>query len=180
MKFKLILKRIAAYLIDIVLLFAVLAPAGYLVERLLRINPTTAYEVWLAAVLSFSLPAWLYFCLCDHATTGATIGKRIMGLQARAIGTGRISLWRALARTAIKLLPWELAHIFGFALAEKVSNGVQTAGLIASNLMIIAYLAIFLATGGKRSLHDIIARTEVGLQGKQPARFANISGRSQP
>lgn len=34
-----LLKRIALYLIDVVLLFAVLAPLAFLVERALRITP---------------------------------------------------------------------------------------------------------------------------------------------
>lgn len=180
MNLKLVLKRIAAYLIDIALLFAILAPAALLVERLLRITPQNAYQVWLAAVLSFSLPAWLYFCLSDQSKTGATLGKKILGVRVFSTKADRINLWRALARTAIKLLPWELAHIFGFGLAEQVSSQVQSAGLIASNALVIAYLAIFLVTGGKRSLHDILVHTEVGLQGKQSAQPANQSGWSQP
>ena len=92
-----------------------------LVEWALGIFPRTPYQVWLATVVSFSIPAWLYFLLSDCSGSGATIGKK---LRLRVVQTGgaRVGWLRSLARTAIKLLPWEMAHIFGFALAEQVGR----------------------------------------------------------
>jgi hypothetical protein len=51
----LILKRSVAYVLDICLLFAILAPAALLIEQLLGIFPRTPSQVWLAAVVSFSM-----------------------------------------------------------------------------------------------------------------------------
>ena len=61
---------------------------------------------------------------------------------------------RALARTAVKLLPWEAAHIFGFALAGAVPDVVQVSGLVAANVLVLVYFGMAAATGGRRSVHD--------------------------
>lgn len=155
------LKRIGAYLIDIVLLFVVLAPLSLLAQRALDITPQSEVEVWIAAVMSFSIPAWLYFMLSDHSAAGATVGKRLLRLRVTTETHGPVSLARALLRTAVKLLPWELAHIFGFALAGVVGPGVQNAGLIAANLLVVVYLVVLLLYRGRRSVHDLVVKTQV-------------------
>jgi hypothetical protein len=54
-----------------------------------------------------------------------------------------------------------MAHIFGFALAEQVGEAAQTAGLLAANGLLLAYLAVLVATRGRRSVHDLLVKTEV-------------------
>jgi uncharacterized RDD family membrane protein YckC len=161
MKLSVSLRRILAYTVDIVLLFLALAPAATLVERLLGLAPQTPGQVWVAIVLSFSIPAWTYFVLCDSSRSGATLGKRIFGLHTTRRDGGRLNFLKALGRTAVKLLPWEMAHIFGFAIADQVGPVVQLIGLIAANVLTLVYLIICLATGGRRSLHDLLAATIV-------------------
>ena len=101
----LLIRRAGAYVVDIVLLFSVLFPVG----QLLRFAvgwPTaspTGLEVWLAAVLNFSLPTWTYFVLSDSSARGATVGKRLIGLQVTRVTGGSVGTARALARTAVKL-----------------------------------------------------------------------------
>ncbi len=74
---KLTMKRMAAYLIDVVILFTVLAPFGQLVQWLLEISPQTGPGIWLTILWNFSLPSWLYFIISDTSSGGATIGKRL-------------------------------------------------------------------------------------------------------
>jgi len=155
------LKRVGAYVVDILLLFVILASAATVVEQSLRISPQTPRQVWLATVLSFSIPVWLYFTLADHSRSGATIGKKVFRLRVLRVPGSRLSLPRSFARTALKLLPWELAHLFGFALAAEVGAGVQAAGLIVANALVVIYLAVLLATGGRQSVHDLLVHTEV-------------------
>lgn len=50
-------KRVAAYLIDIVLLFAVLGPLGQLVQWSMGISPRTGPEIWLSIIWNFSVPS---------------------------------------------------------------------------------------------------------------------------
>jgi uncharacterized RDD family membrane protein YckC len=158
----LILRRSAAYLLDILLLFIVLAPFAYLIESVSGLRPQTSGQVWIAAILSFSIPVWLYFTLSDASQTGATLGKRIMGVRVTALAdTQTITYSRALSRTALKLLPWELAHVFGFALADRVDDVVQSLGLVAANLLVVLYAAAMVIHAGRRSIHDLLVGTQV-------------------
>lgn len=161
-KVMLILRRGLAYLLDILLLFLVLAPLAFVVERLLGIQPETGGQVWMAAILSFSIPVWAYFTLSDASESGASIGKRIMSIHVSPPAhRSKLSLGRALARTAVKLLPWELAHIFGFAVADRVGEGMRAAGLIGANILTLLYFVVFVVTGGHRSIHDLVVGTQV-------------------
>ena len=164
---ELMIRRSAAYLIDVILLFVVLAPTAFLVESIFGFQPSSNSQVWIAAIMSFSIPAWSYFLLSDLSSRGMTLGKRWLKVNVHSTNSNKINFNRALLRTAIKLLPWELAHIFGFALADVISQAALSVGLIAANLLIVIYLAILVKNGGKRSLHDIFAKTEVILTQKE-------------
>jgi uncharacterized RDD family membrane protein YckC len=67
-------------------------------------------EGHLTGFLTLTVPAILYFALCESAPWRATPGKRLLGLRVHAADGGRLSLGRALLRAAVRLLPWELAH----------------------------------------------------------------------
>jgi uncharacterized RDD family membrane protein YckC len=151
----LLIRRSLAYCLDILLLFLVLAPLAFLLEWAFGLRPESGFQIWLAAVLSFSLPVWAYFTLSDASRSGATLGKKILRLAVVCEGEStRVTPTRALARTAVKLLPWEAAHIFGFALAGAVSDVVQVSGLVAANVLVLVYFGMAAATGGRRSVHD--------------------------
>ncbi len=154
-------RRIAAYLVDLVILFAVLAPAGLLVQRLLGLEPRTGPEVARTLLWNFSVPAWLYFMMGDHSVAGATPGKRMLKLRVMDTTGGRVSIGRALLRTAIKLLPWELVHLSAFALSTDLRkfSPVQVLGVGGANLLVVIYLAVAVATRGQRSIHDFVAGT---------------------
>lgn len=164
-RFDLFLRRSAAYLLDIVVLFLVLAPLGLLVQTVLKIRPQTGFEIWLATLVNFSLPVWLYFILSDHSPRGATLGKRLLRVRvASSTGEARSpSLAQAALRTLVKLLPWEIIHLSGFAIAGNLStfSPLQAVGMGLGNLLTIVYLALALATSGRRSLHDFAAKTIV-------------------
>lgn len=160
----LILRRSAAYLFDIVILFVVLAPLGFFVQWILGIElAQTGPEVARTILWNFSLPAWLYFMLSDQSSRGATLGKRLLQVQVARVDNNPLSLWNAFLRTAVKLLPWELVHVSAFALSADLSqlNSGQTIGLITANVLILAYVIFFVATRGRRSVHDFVAQTEV-------------------
>jgi len=57
-----------------------------------------------------TLPVSLYFILCESSKWQGTVGKRKMGIRV-VDGVGqRIGISRSAFRTAIKFLPWEVAH----------------------------------------------------------------------
>lgn len=159
---ELILRRSVAYFLDIFFLFLILAPLAFVVEYLLGIQPQTSGQVWMAAIISFSIPVWTYFTLSDASKNGASVGKTIMGIHiSRLEPFAKLSLQQALARTATKLLPWELAHVFGFALSDTVGDKVRAAGLVAANVLTLLYFVAFVITGGRRSIHDLVVSTQV-------------------
>ena len=160
----LILRRVAAYSIDIIILFSVLAPTSLLLNWLFG-TPQDGVMIWRAAVLSFSLPAWTYFVLSDWSRRGATLGKRLLNIAVADTTGQRISLVRAFTRTAIKLLPWELTHIvFVFALDSQQFAIPQQTLLIIANLLLVIYLAVVILTRGRRSIHDVLVGTTVSIR----------------
>ena len=68
-----------------------------------------------------------------------------------------------LARTAIKLLPWELAHLTFFALSPQLGTftGLQLALLVVVYGLFAFYLVVALRNRGERSLHDLVVGTAV-------------------
>jgi uncharacterized RDD family membrane protein YckC len=161
----LLIRRATAYFLDIVLLFLVLAPAGQLVRFAVgwpSASPT-GLEVWLAAVLNFSVPTWTYFILSDSSASGATVGKRLLGLRVVRVTGERVGMARALARTAVKVLPWETAHLSAFALSTGADDSGlwPMMGLSIANGLAVVYFVVAACTRGRRSVHDYVAATEV-------------------
>lgn len=156
-------RRAAAYLLDLVLLFVLLAPLAFLVQRVSGYLPTTPRATWHLQLLEFSLPAWLYFVLADASARGATIGKRLLGLRVVTAAGGRLTWSRALSRTAIKLLPWELSHAAAFALGERFGEltTLQSVLLGLANLLAVVWLVLAFVSRGERSVHDRCCATRV-------------------
>ena len=156
-------RRVAAYLLDVSVLFAVLAPFGYGVQRALGVSPVSAQGVYITLVFNFSLPAWMYFALADRSRDGATLGKRLLSLRTEAERGGPIGFGRAIARTAVKMIPWEVAHAAAFLFAPALGAfGVGNwIGIGVSYVLIFAYLAVAWRTKGRRSVHDFVAATTV-------------------
>lgn len=161
-------RRTGAYLIDILILFCVLAPVGFLIQTAIGVRPETGTGIWVAALLNFSAPAWLYFIFSDWSAQGATLGKRILRVRVSDLGSGRISFAQAFLRTAVKLLPWELTHFFAFGLSPQLGefSVIQWSGIVMADVLIVAYFTLMLATRGQRSVHDFAVGTIVGLHGK--------------
>src|SRR5262245_33491854 len=100
---RLLIRRAGAYVVDIVLLFAVLFPIGQLLRFVIGwpSASATGLEIWLVSALNFSLPTWIYFALSDSSAHGATAGKRWIGLRVSRVAGGSVGKARALARTAV-------------------------------------------------------------------------------
>ncbi|MBN1248741.1 MAG: RDD family protein [Anaerolineae bacterium] len=105
------------------------------------------------------MPVWAYFAVADASAAGATLGKRLTRICVRRTGGGRIRFGTALARTALKLMPWELAHLLGFALVDGVSDTAQLVGLVAANVLMLGYLGVRALTRGEQSMHDLVVGT---------------------
>ena len=160
-------RRIIAYVVDIVILFLILAPMGYLIQALLGLPLAQSGPALGRTILwNFSLPVWLYFIVSDQSPAGATLGKRLLKIGVKRVNGARVGLGRAIGRTAVKLLPGELVHLSAFTLSADLSQltGLQTIGLTLANGLVVLYLVIVVLTRGRRSVHDFAAGTVVQAQ----------------
>lgn len=162
-RWRLVGRRVAAYLLDCGLFFVVLAPTGQVILRLLDAVPPSGPAISGTILWNFSLPAWLFFILADHSASGATPGKRLFKIRVQTTAGRRLTLGQAFVRTTIKLLPWELVHVFAFALSTDLSqfSQVQIIGIATANVLTVVYLLAAIATCGRRSLHDLAAGTQI-------------------
>lgn len=165
--YSILVRRLAAYLVDILLLFAAVvitqfgleALTGGLPMRLLTTGPRIEGWVW----LSVSLPTSLYFALSESSAQQATPGKRLLGLRVTGTDGKRIGFGRALLRTIVKLIPWEVTHLSLFLPTPILMDGQGgfLPGLMTADVLIVFYLAVVVMTAGKRSIHDLVASTMV-------------------
>ena len=164
---RLLIRRAGAYVFDVVLLFLVLFPVGQLLRFASGLQPPSSPSglgIWLASALNFSVPTWTYFALSDSSARGATVGKSLLGLRVIRVKDGSVSRARALGRTAVKLLPWETTHLSAFAFSAEPGVSLdlgQLIGLTIANVLIVVYFVVAACTGGRRSVHDYVAATEV-------------------
>lgn len=158
-----LIRRVAAFLADVALLFLVLGPLSFLLQRLTGVSPEASREIYATLLVSFSLPAWTYFALADRSRSGATVGKRLLGLRTERADGARLGGGRALGRTAVKMVPWEASHAsaFLFAPAAGAFGLGNWLGLGAAYALCAVYLLAAWRSGGRRSVHDRIAATRV-------------------
>ncbi|GAB3347797.1 RDD family protein [Modestobacter lapidis] len=114
-----------------------------------------------ALVLSV-LPVWTYLTLTERGAAQATWGKRRTGLRVVAAGGNRAGGARVAVRNAVKLLPWQLAHVSVARVILEVEAPVvigTTYGL--SLLLPVVSIAMAWRDPLHRALHHRIAGTRV-------------------
>jgi uncharacterized RDD family membrane protein YckC len=169
-----IIRRGLAYLIDCVLAFGFYVLTQRLIFLPLR-RLVLGSDAWFASgirselytLLTISLPIWLYFALTEVSGWQATIGKTLLGLQTiDAVSSGRIVLWQSLLRTAVKMLPWEVAHLANnlpVPMRYDPEPGFRI-GFLVSPVLVVLYVALAILTSNHQSLHDLVARTFVVMR----------------
>lgn len=144
---RLTVRRLAAYLVDVLVLAAVLLPVAFLVGFQMG-TEVGGVEIWLRALVMVSLPGWAYFILTDRLGEGRSLGKRVLGLHAIEMD-GSPPDWRAaIVRTAVKLLPWELVHLafFGLSTSFRELSPLQIGVAAVAYALMLAYLAVASST----------------------------------
>jgi uncharacterized RDD family membrane protein YckC len=122
----------------------------------------TAWSAELLGFLTLTLPVLLYFALFESSSTGATFGKRAMRLQVVGLGGKRLSLGRSLVRSAIKFLPWELAHftIWHYVYATTAHTQPQmwvSISLVFVYVLVVVILVTLVAGRSHRTIYDLLA-----------------------
>lgn len=155
---------ISAYMVILVLLALL---AGTLAPWLADALFANAVVGELTGFVVLTLPVTLYFALSEASAAGATWGKRRMRLRVLTDDGRQLSLGRSLLRSAVKFMPWELAHAsiwqFRFA-AGDASQLLPTVGLAVTWLLVAITILSVLLDRRRRALHDRVARTVVAGQ----------------
>lgn len=169
-------RRAAAYALD-VLICAVAIQLGQWTILFAWGNPTERLDggaQWFAYMwLTVSAPVYVYFALCESSARRATIGKRTLGLEVSSVYGARIGLGRALLRTFVKLLPWDLAHLALCFPAPPWDGGPDfefRRGIFAAYALLALNLATTLMTRRQQSLHDLAAGTRVTSAATAPTQ----------
>jgi uncharacterized RDD family membrane protein YckC len=165
--------RIKAFAVDYLFLAAYLialtgAVAGLRLTPLRRNiaavyrNP---YSAQLTTALLFDAPVMLYFALFEASHWQATPGKRRIGLQVAPVTGARLSLPRALARIALKFLPWEIAHTSLWHTPGWPSHAHPTRLNYVAYASVYALAAVYLVTlltsQTRQPLYDRLTHTRV-------------------
>lgn len=181
--------RVAAFLIDILVVCAAVVVLLQLVLDPLRaaLGPGWARVGWFYigyTLLTVSLPIWLYFAGYESGDQHATFGKRWLGIAVAGASGRPPAFGRALLRTIVKLLPFEIAHLVvavpvnpfidpitaGLILpGMRELGGTVLAGLLVALLILGATLLSAALHPDRRALHDLLAGTWVVRTARRPA-----------
>lgn len=136
---------------------------GWLARLLVGYTPSTGLQIYATLLVNFSLPTWMYFAASDGSSGGATLGKRCFKIYVSRKDGARLGWLHALFRTAVKLLPWELAHVSAFGLAEDLGNFslTQNFGIAMSVVLSTAYLGFAILAPDHQGVHDLVVTTLV-------------------
>lgn len=168
-----IVRRLAAYAIDIAILAGAVVASQFGLQAITggfpanQLQTGLQIEAWVFATVS--LPTWAYFALMERSSWQASLGKRLLGLQVTDTQGNRIGFSRALLRTIVKLIPWEITHLSLMLPTPIWSEAASTSlrpGLIVANALLVLYIAVAILTPHKQSVHDLIAGTMV-LRGRK-------------
>ncbi|MFI6600586.1 RDD family protein [Nonomuraea sp. NPDC050536] len=138
----------------------VMLAAAYLLGfRPLAAVPLVGADLVIAGITV--LPVWAYLVVSEAGTAQATWGKRRARLIVTADG-GRPGPLRIMVRNAVKLLPWQLAHlaVLRFWTMEGES-AIAVPALVLGYVLVAVTLALALLRRDRAALHDLVAGTRV-------------------
>ena len=120
------------------------------------------------AFVTAILPVIFYFTLLESSEGGATWGKRRLGLRVVHMSGERLSRGRALVRSAVKFLPWQLAHtclfhIPGWPMEAQEPPVWVLAGLVLTWVAIGFYVVPLAVGPTRRTPYDWISGSKVVL-----------------
>ncbi len=163
-------RRLAAYWIDITVLYAVLLGLqlgfnaltnGFVANWLVARDNSFLTFGWI--FLTISLPMWLYFIISESSPRQASLGKRLLGLKVTDLAGNRLRLSTAMMRTFFKLAFFELGHL-SFLLPTPLFDEPEPSFRVGFTILIglmAFYYALTFITPRRQSLHDLIVKTVV-------------------
>ena len=160
-------KRVAAYIIDTILLVIVVkligAPFGMSAadaaaqatmkqEMLGGMGFMQAYGHYYSSMAHYNLAStvitWLYFAICESSAWQATVGKLALGIRVTDLQGKRISFLRALGRWGAKIIS-AIILLIGFLMVAFTSRKQGLHDLIAGTLVLNGRASEFKDTPAK-------------------------------
>jgi uncharacterized RDD family membrane protein YckC len=162
--------RFLAYTTDfIILLVAVMTIQfgfSYLTNGVVNNSLTSSWPLYIWLLGTVTIPVYLYFILSEYSKKHATIGKRLFKLKVTS-DKGNVTLRQSFIRNFVKvIIPWEATHIallFPTPILADPTNSEFRLTLFAPYVIFAIYAIYLLATKGRKTLHDALARTNVQL-----------------
>jgi uncharacterized RDD family membrane protein YckC len=124
-------------------------------------RPATAH---VTGFLLMTLPATAYLVIAEASSSGATLGKRLMGIRVISTAGGRLSIFQSMLRSSVRFIPWELAHSalwrvrFG---ASSFPHSIPFWLIVATYTLVLANCASQLFDHRHRAIYDFIAGSQV-------------------
>lgn len=162
-------RRLVAYVLDAVMLYlsiGVVFAGGIGLALQALLGPPWMQlpgALWAFVFVFVSLPLWAYFTWCEGGPRQATLGMRALGLQVRTTDGSPVGRPRALLRTVVKLLPFEINHLVMLLPVPLflVPDSPRVWLFAIVYALLALYLGLAFASPRRQSLHDRVAGTVV-------------------
>lgn len=130
---------------------------------LIQLFTSSPLSAEITGFILITLPVYLYFALCEGSKSHATWGKRIMGIEVAGVHGQPIGLRSSFFRSALKLLPWELAHFTIWHIVTPTEYPEFIIYLLFAIVygLVIGNLISALLSKNKQTLYDIVAGTVI-------------------
>jgi len=162
-------RRAGAFALDYVIILFYLAAItllSLLVNSLFGVNQwlfTDRVRAQLTGFLLITFPVTLYFALSESSPRQATWGKQRLNLKVADHNRNRINFGRALGRTLLKFIPWEISHtlIWQIYFSQKTDSVWISYGFVLVYLLIGLHIMSLILTKTHQTLYDLLAKTYV-------------------
>jgi len=162
-------RRAGAFAFDyVIILFylAVITLLSLLINSLFSVNQwlfADRVRAQLTGFLLITLPVTLYFALSESSARQATWGKQRLNLKVADRNGNRIGFWRALGRTLLKFIAWEISHtlIWQIYFSPQMEPGWIDYGFVLVYLLIGLNIVSLVITKTHQTLYDLLIRTYV-------------------
>lgn len=113
--------------------------------------------------LLITMPVYLYFAISEGSKSHATWGKQKMGIVVTDMAGQPIGLGNSLLRSALKFIPWELAHftIWHIVIPTEYPDYLIYSLFATVYGLVFIYLISPLMNKNKQTLYDLIVGTVI-------------------
>ncbi|KQX56899.1 transporter [Paenibacillus sp. Root444D2] len=159
--------RIMAFFLDYIIILGyiiLLIGVSFLARpQLIPLFTTNPLLAEITGFLFITLPVYLYFAVCEGSKSHATWGKRKMGIVVAGIYGQPIGFGSSLFRSALKFIPWELAHftIWHMVIPSEYPNYLIYSLLGTVYGLVLIYMISPLWSKNNQTVYDSIVGTVI-------------------